>query len=198
MDAATAALFGATIGLTGTVVAPLVTAHQGKRAKSQDLMREAYARGFACLAKIPRCDTLDDHKRLRDKMLDALAHIEIVGTTKTSELYGTVVDAYEAWKINGAPNTDFASSARKFHASAREDIDSSEAMGISTPVLVTRLVIAVLALMIYWWARAPETFHEPNRLLTALEFGIATLASMGAFYLVADSVIRLVKLLHHR
>jgi hypothetical protein len=46
VDAAAAALLGAAIGLTGTVVAPMVTAYQGKRAKIQDLMREAYARGF--------------------------------------------------------------------------------------------------------------------------------------------------------
>jgi hypothetical protein len=197
MDAAAAALFGATIGLTGTVVAPLVNAYQAKRAKSQDLMRDAYARGFACLAKIPRCDTLDEHKRLRDKMLDALAHIEIVGTKTTSDLYGTVVDTYEAWKVNGAPNTDFASSARKFQASARSDIDSSDETGISTPVLIARLIIAVLALVIYWWARSPVTFHEANRLLSALELAIAALVSMVAVYLGVGSVIRLVKLLRH-
>ncbi|VVJ21593.1 Uncharacterised protein [Amycolatopsis camponoti] len=194
MDAATAALLGAAIGLTGTVVAPMVTAYQAKRAKSQDLMREAYARGFACLAKIPRCDTVEDHKKLRDKMLDALAHIEIVGTKATSDLYGDVVDAYETWKIKAtAPNTDFAAKAKKFEASARSDIDSTDVVGASTPTVVTRLALAVLALTLYWWARFPVAIQMSNRWLTALELGIVALASMFGVYLVVDAVIKLVK-----
>ncbi|WP_125591748.1 hypothetical protein [Amycolatopsis balhimycina] len=196
MDAAAAALLGAAIGLTGTVVAPMVTAYQGKRAKSQDLMREAYARGFSCLAKIPRCETVEDHRKLRDKMLDALAHIEIVGTKATSDLYSNVVDAYEAWKIKTtAANTDFAASAKKFEASARSDIDSNDAMGTSTPLLVTRVVVAVLMLTIYWWARFPVAIQTPNRVLGALELGAVILASLFGTYLVADAVIKLVKLL---
>jgi hypothetical protein len=72
--------------------------------------------------EIPRCETVEDHRKLRDKMLDALAHIEIFGTKATSDLCSNVVDAYEAWKIKAtAANTDFAVSAKKFEASVRSD-----------------------------------------------------------------------------
>jgi hypothetical protein len=115
VDAATAVLLGASLGLTGTLVAPIVTSYQAGRAKSQELMRDAYARGFACLARIPRCDTPEDHRKLRDKMLEALTRIEIAGVKTTSDLYGTVVESYEAWKIQGGANTAFEVSAKKSH-----------------------------------------------------------------------------------
>ena len=108
-------------------------------------------------------------------MLDALAHIEIVGTKAT------------------APNTDFAAKAKKFEASARSDIDSTDVVGASTPMVVTRLALAVLALALYWWARFPVAIQMPNRWLTALELGIVTLTSMFGAYLVVDAVIKLVK-----
>ncbi|WP_158890766.1 hypothetical protein [Amycolatopsis anabasis] len=193
MDAATAALLGATVGLTGTLVAPMVTAYQAKRAKHQDLMRDAYARGFACLAKIPRCETVDDHMRLRDKMLEALAHIEIVGTKKTSDHYSAVVESYEAWKIQDGPNNSFELSAKKFQESSRADIDSGDVVGTPIPSLVVRVVVAVLVLAVYWWARFPALLKSSDRMLGGLEFGIVILATLLSIWLVVDASVRLAK-----
>ena len=193
MDAATAALLGASIGLTGTLVAPIVTSYQARRAKSQELMRDAYARGFACLARIPRCDTSDDHRKLRDKMLEALAHIEIVGVKSTSDLYGTVVESYEAWKIQGGTNSGFESSAKKFQQAARSDIASSDANGASTPALLGRVVVVALLLAFYWWARFPGLLDSGNRALGGLEFAVVTALTVVGLWVVVVSVRKLFK-----
>jgi hypothetical protein len=63
VDAVAVALFGASIGLAGILVALVVTSYQAKRATSRDVRREACTCGFACLAKILRCETEDDHKK---------------------------------------------------------------------------------------------------------------------------------------
>ena len=193
MDAATAALLGASIGLTGTLVAPIVTSYQARRAKSQELMRDAYARGFACLARIPRCDTPEDHRKLRDKMLEALAHIEIVGVKTTSDLYGTVVESYEAWKIQGGTNAAFEASAKKFQQAARSDIASSDANGASRPALLGRIVAVLLVLAFYWWARFPSLLTSDARVLGGLEFAAVVAATIIGVWIVVISVIRLLR-----
>jgi magnesium-transporting ATPase (P-type) len=132
-------------------------------------------------------------------MLDALAHIEIVGTKATGDQHSSVVDVYEAWKIKKtASNTEFGDIAKKFENSARSDIDSSDVAGTSTPLQVVRLVVSVLALAICWWARFPAAIHGSNRWLSALEFGVAVLVSMVAVYFVVDSIMRVIRLLNHK
>ncbi|MET8845961.1 hypothetical protein [Amycolatopsis sp. NPDC004625] len=191
MDAAIAALVGAGVGFTGTLVTPIVTSYQARRAKSQELMRDAYARGFACLARIPRCDTPEDHRKLRDKMLEALAHIEIVGVKTTSDLYGTVVESYEAWKIQGGTNTAFEASAKKFQQAARSDIASSDANGASRPALLGRVVAVLLILAFYWWARFPSLLTSDARVLGGLEFAAVVAVTIIGAWIVVISVIRL-------
>ncbi|GAB3362264.1 MULTISPECIES: hypothetical protein [Amycolatopsis] len=193
MDAATAALLGASIGLAGALVAPVVTAYQAKRAKREDLMREAYARGFACLARIPRCDTSAEHARLRDKMLEALAHIDIVGTKATSDHYSALVEGYETWKIGGGTSEIFEASARKFQASARTDIASADASRSSAAALVSRVVVIVLALAFYWWARFPALLESADRVLGGIEFAVAAVATMFGIFAAAATTIRLVR-----
>jgi hypothetical protein len=191
VDAATAALLGASIGLTGTLVAPSVTSYQARRAKSQELMRDAYARGFACLAQIPRCDTPEDHRKLRDKMLEALAHIEIVGVKATSDLYGTVVESYEAWKIQGGANTAFEASAKKFQQAARSDIASSDANGTSKPALIGRVVVVLLILAFYWSARFPSLVDSGNRVVGGVEFAVAAAATVCGAWLVVITLAKM-------
>lgn len=193
VDAATAALLGASIGFAGVLVAPIVTAYQAKRAKREDLMREAYARGFACLAKIPRCETAAEHARLRDKMLEALAHIEIVGTKATSDHYSALVEGFEAWKIGGGASEAFEMSARKFQASARTDIASTDASRSSVAANVSRVVVIVLALAFYWWARFPALIGSTDRVLGGIEFAVAAVATMVGIFVAAAAAIRLVK-----
>ncbi|QKV80669.1 hypothetical protein [Amycolatopsis sp. Hca4] len=193
MDAAIAALIGAGVGFTGTMVAPIVTSYQARRAKSQELMRDAYARGFACLARIPRCDTTEDHRKLRDKMLEALAHIEIVGVKTTSDLYGTVVESYEAWKIQGGANTAFEASAKKFQQAARSDIASSDANGASRPALLGRILAVLLVLAFYWWARFPSLLTSDARVLGGLEFAAVVAATIVGVWIVVISVIKLLR-----
>ncbi|MGW5701666.1 hypothetical protein [Amycolatopsis japonica] len=195
MDPATAALFGATIGLSGTLIAPLVSSYQTKRTKAQDLMREAYARGFACLARIPRCETRDDHLKLRDKMLDALAHIEMVGTKKTSELYSDVIESFTAWKIDGEPNSTFALKAKMFQQEARADSRTSESYAMSTPAILLRLIVPLVALSIYWTLRFPVLARPVGNSLDGLEIGVALFATSIGLCFAGDATLRFNRLL---
>ncbi|MFI5590030.1 hypothetical protein ACIA5G_33635 [Amycolatopsis sp. NPDC051758] len=159
-------------------------------------MRDAYARGFACLARIPRCDTPDDHRKLRDKMLEALAHIEIVGVKTTSDLYGTVVESYEAWKIQGGANAAFEASAKKFQQAARSDIASSDANGASKPTLILRSIVVLALLAFYWWVRFPSLLSSGNRVLGGFEFAGAVVVTICGAWLTVISVIKLRRLAH--
>jgi len=194
VDAATAALLGASVGLAGTLVAPIVTSYQARRARSQELMRDAYARGFACLAKIPRCETLEDHRKLRDKMLEALAHIEIVGVKATSDLYSSVVEAYEGWKMRNGPMGPFESSAKKFQQAARTDIASTDVNGASRPALVGRIAVIVLILAFYWWARFPGLLTSEDRTVGGLEFAVVVVATILGIWLAVLAMIKLARL----
>jgi hypothetical protein len=111
MDPALAALLGAAIGLTGSVLAPLVTSRHVRAARRRDVMQEAYAEGMRAMSDFPRVRDPGGYDRLRERLFEAQNHVRLVGAPRTSVKFDRFVRA-----INGLIDValDEASKIRPF------------------------------------------------------------------------------------
>lgn len=97
MDAAIAALIGAAIGVTGTVVAPIVTSWQARRAKRVDLKRDAYSAGITAMIGTAFADSETKRTEVFQQALSALGDIEMHGSPKAGNLYSDIAEELATW-----------------------------------------------------------------------------------------------------
>ena len=103
MDPTLAALLGAGLGLTGTVLAPLVTSRRAHKARRREIMRDAYAEGMRCVSDIPRAKAVEDYESMKERLFAAQIQIRLVGSRKAGRRYDelcVIVDDFMA-KVQG-------------------------------------------------------------------------------------------------
>lgn len=121
MNAAVAALVGAAIGLTGTVIAPLVAAWQARRAQRESVKRDAYAQGHVAIAQVAYAKSEDDRKDAAKRMLMALANIEMFGSRSAAKHFNDAIEAMEPWVTSGGALAAFGQPAKDFQEATREE-----------------------------------------------------------------------------
>ncbi|WP_143051011.1 hypothetical protein [Amycolatopsis pretoriensis] len=120
MDATTAALVGAGIGVSGTIVAPVITAWQGRRAKLSELKRDAYSSGISAMVGIPFADEDEKVEGVYQQVLAALGDIEMHGSPRAAKLYSDVADALGVWRTSRKLE-DFREPMEEFQRVARSE-----------------------------------------------------------------------------
>ncbi|MEV6904626.1 hypothetical protein [Amycolatopsis sp. NPDC051372] len=121
VDAATAALIGAGIGVSGTVISPVITAWQGRRAKVDELRRDAYAAGISSMVGIPFAKDQIDHEAVYQAILSALGDIEMFGSPQAAQRYSDFADTLDDWRENGKVG-DFSVALKEFQRITRSEI----------------------------------------------------------------------------
>ncbi|WP_208719971.1 hypothetical protein [Amycolatopsis circi] len=122
VDAASAALIGAGIGLSGTLVVPIVTSWQGRRAKLHELKRDAYASAIAAMVGILYAENENRREAYRE-ILTALGRIEMFGGRRAANAFNDVAEGLEDW-VDGGTIGDFRAPMNKFQNIARVEIGS--------------------------------------------------------------------------
>jgi hypothetical protein len=116
VDAATAALVGASIGVTGTLLTawlnPFSTARHSQAAKRLELRREAYATAIKAVNSLVSNDTKAEARVAASAMLDPMVQMRLVASPDAARAYGDIYDA--VMKIIGLSDTDKASTTAPF------------------------------------------------------------------------------------
>ncbi|MDX8149232.1 hypothetical protein SK854_44415 [Lentzea sp. BCCO 10_0061] len=140
MDAATAALVGAGVGIIGAIAAswinPFTTAKHARAAKNLELRREAYVKGLNAAQTLRVCEDQPDFERALQASWDAWIEMSLVASPEVAALFGkahaAADKANDAW-VESSPSQDFMkfqksfiSAVAEFTSAARADIGAGK------------------------------------------------------------------------
>lgn len=147
MDAVTAGLIGAAIGVVGTLggqaINPLATARHARKARNLELRREAYEAGLQLVHEITALDdkapdSLAQADRLSRAMMVPLAQMRLIGDLHVAELYVELSKAIEEFlEAKARPASDladrFGDAFNAFQFAARKDVGTEDSDKVTWP-----------------------------------------------------------------
>lgn len=138
MDAATAALIGASIGVLGALggafINPTMSARHARRAKAYELKREAYERCIVAALNVPRADDVVRGIENCRELTLLLAQVELYGDQAVKKKYVDLLDVtrefYRArtkngvldWELTPVETAGLSQAFDAFSAAVRTDL----------------------------------------------------------------------------
>ncbi|WP_410627711.1 hypothetical protein [Amycolatopsis sp. cmx-8-4] len=123
MDAATAGLIGAAIGMSGTVVTPLVNNWLSRREKRREIRKTTYSEAFRLLGRLLMSEDFEERKDLAMQILTQVSEIQVVGSNETSQAFFRLAQIANRVLLNNSKLPDsYGSALSDFIGAVQRDL----------------------------------------------------------------------------